>query len=119
MPLGKSGQHYYSPHEMQRKGDDPGASDTMDNSSEQEDGGEQGDGNHHHEIINHDDGTAHSIHTDPDGMKEEADHASYDEARNHMDALMGHGDDQEQGEEVTASDDSGSDDLAGMYSPGK
>ena len=127
MPLGKSGKHYYSPHEMSRQGDSP---DLTPESEPQEDSqpDEPGDGNHHHEIVMHDDGTAHSTHTHPDGQTEEADHGSYDEAKQHMDQVMDPGDDSDQDTEdgpnnsesdIDHSDRRSGSDLAGMYSPGK
>lgn len=81
------------------------------------DGGDKGgDGLHHHEIHEDEGGGYHSVHTHPDGNEEHDDHASYEEARDKMDADFGKGD--------GAEDDSGdggdggdmsTEDIAGSY----
>lgn len=113
MPIGKSGSYHISPNEMRRKGDMPdekGPKSGPDRPPDQEQGGDEGDGNHHHEIVAHGDGTMHSVHTNPDGSKDEQDHGSYDEAKAHMDASMGQDDQQ-----MPPDDSGGDEDMAGMY----
>lgn len=109
--------------EAMRRGGKPGEAkaamgNTRPDDEEQGGDGMEGDGNHHHEIIKHEDGGYSSIHTHPDGNKEPMEHGSYDEAKDHMDSMMG-----EEGD-GDADDQSGSDmpsgggddgDLAGMY----
>jgi hypothetical protein len=128
MPLGKSGKYYMNPHEMKRKSDEPGAPKEMPAPGENGDGGShedangegQGDGMHHHELHEREDGSIHSLHTHPDGSKEEMDHDSYSDARDHMDQMMGDGG---EGEEEPDGDEgnppppdmSSADDMAGMY----
>jgi hypothetical protein len=115
MPIGKSGKYHMNPHEMRRKGDapdeKPGSSDEPVH-GKTEDGG---DGQHHHTIHMHEDGTAHSEHTHPDGSKEEpVEHGSYEEAKDHMDSMMGH-EEPEADETGMSSDNDGDEDMAGMY----
>ncbi len=82
----------------------------------------QGDGLHHHEMHEDEGGGWHSKHTFPDGREEHADHASYDEAKDHMDDACGQGGDSEGDSEDSGADegsdygdDSEPDDLAGSY----
>jgi hypothetical protein len=126
MPVGKSGKYYMNPHEMRRKessSDDKMGGGNMDDKKmppkdEGHDPVGQGDGNHHHEIHMHEDGSAHSKHTHPDGHEDHQEHGSYDEAKGHMDQAMGQG---EEGTDPNASapmDDGDEDDMAGMYAEG-
>jgi len=115
MPLGKSGRHYYSPHEMNRRGDAPGGSDDAskrdpDPSKSGSDDAGAGDGNHHHEIHDHGDGTAHAVHTHPDGRKEDSDSGVTAES------MTQGGDDANDAAAPAA--DMDSDELAGMYGGG-
>jgi len=83
-----------------------------------EKGDGKGDGLHHHEIHQDEGGGFHSKHTHPDGRVEHADHASYSEARDHMDQMHGHESDAEAKDEEPgrkASDDFDADDMAGSY----
>lgn len=52
---------------------------------------QQGDGLHHHEIHEDEGGGFRSMHTHPDGRQEPGEHISYEEARDHMDAMHGQG----------------------------
>jgi hypothetical protein len=64
----------------------------------------------------HEDGTAHSVHTDPEGNKDPQDHGSYEEARDHMDAMMKPEGDQDEAEgDMEGGDCSDGEDMAGMY----
>lgn len=88
--------------------------------SDDNDAGEsqaRGDGLHHHELHEDEGGGFHSKHTHPDGKVEQADHSSYDDARDHMNAMHGEcdgeGDDAKAG--ASAEDDFDSDDMAGSY----
>ncbi len=77
----------------------------------------KGNGLHHHELHEDEGGGFHSKHTHPDGREEHADHATYEEARDHMDAMHGHAEpdgDEPDGDE---GDDGGPDvqDIAGSY----
>ena len=83
----------------------------------------EGDGLHHHEMHEDEMGGYNSTHTHPDGKKDEAHHDSYDEARDHMDAMHGEGDDDDDDddednteESEVVRDDSMPDDMAGDYS---
>jgi hypothetical protein len=124
MPVGKSGKYYMNPHEMRRKegssADAKGGDKMGDKMPAKDEGHESGagDGNHHHEIHMHEDGTAHSLHTHPDGREEPMEHGSYDEAKGHMDQMMGQGEEPD-GDEAGDNMDSGDgDDMAGMYAEG-
>jgi hypothetical protein len=77
------------------------------------DGKAKGDGLHHHEIHEDEGGGYHSKHTHPDGHQEHEDHASYEDARDHMDETFGHG----EADGDDAGDDDGMDagDIAGSY----
>jgi hypothetical protein len=116
MPLGKSGQYYMNPHEMKRKGDEPGAKAVPEREPDPAagDGNEAGDGMRHHQIDEMPEGGAHSVKTNADGTQEEMDHDSYEDA-----CAAAAGDDHEDGEE--AMDGGGPnlpsdmDDMAGMY----
>jgi hypothetical protein len=124
-PLGKSGKYYMNPHEMRRKKDMPGASqEEMDGATHPGTNEDGGDGNHHHELHGHEDGTMHSVHTHPDGSKEEMNHASYSDARDHMDSMWGEegggSEDEEHGAKPPMSGRShampvDTEDMAGMY----
>lgn len=57
------------------------------------DGADKGDGLHHHELHEDEGGGYHSKHTHPDGKVEHADHATYEDARDHQDRMFGHGED--------------------------
>lgn len=73
-----------------------------------------GDGLHHHEIHEDEGGGYHSKHTHPDGHEEHADHATYEEARDHMDSKFGHGS-EEDGDRDGDDSDMDSEDVAGSY----
>lgn len=78
--------------------------------------GSKGDGLHHHEMHEDEGGGFHSKHTDPDGKVTEADHDSYDDAKDHMDVM--HGEDSDDGDDQAddSGDDSGdSGDMAKSY----
>lgn len=130
MPVGKSGKYYMNPHEMRRKNDSP---DEKDGGSKMGDAkmtpakdeghepGAGGDGNHHHEIHMHEDGSAHSKHTHPDGSEDHMEHGSYGEAKDHMDSMMGQGEDHEEPDGDEAGSDRmdlGGEDMASMYDQG-
>lgn len=122
MPIGKSGKYHISPHNMKMAGDEPGGAEpgmAHDRPGDEETGGEgeSGNGNHKHEIEMRPDGTAHSIHTNPDGSQEEAEHGSYEEATDHQDRMMKPEESEDKGEEDDERDEAGSggEDLAGMY----
>lgn len=73
-----------------------------------------GDGMHHHEIHEDEAGGYHSKHTHPDGRVEHADHADYEEAKDHMDRMHGHGEpDGDEGPDDSGEIDTG--DIAGSY----
>lgn len=76
-------------------------------------GKSQGDGLRHHEIHEDEAGGFHSKHTHPDGAVEHDDHATYDEARDHMDSKFDH--EEPDGDEGDGSSDMDSDDIAGGY----
>lgn len=121
MPIGRSGNYHMNPHEMRRKGDapdeKPGATHDVHAKPEGEDGGgEEGDGNHHHEIHEREDGTAHSIHTHPDGHTDEMDHNSYAEAvQNENQQRGGEGEEQTPEDGAPSPDMDDGSDMAGMY----
>lgn len=71
-----------------------------------------GDGMHHHEVHEDEGGGYHSKHTHPDGRVEHADHATYDEASDHMDRSFGHGPEEE---DPDHDGDMHADDAAGSY----
>lgn len=122
MPISKkTGKYFMNPHEMQRHegGDSAGDRDMGDKADKpmrgkDDPGSSGGDGAHHHEIIKHDDGMVRSVHTNPDGSKEEGEHGSYDEAKADMDAKMGEGQ-QDDAPDAAPMDDGGGEDMAGMY----
>jgi hypothetical protein len=66
-----------------------------------------GDGFHHHTIDQNESGF-HSSHTDPEGQTQEADHGSYDEAKDFEDQMFG---------EQDGSGDQADDDLSGGDTP--
>ena len=124
-PIGKSGKYHISPHNMRMANDEPaGESKSMGAKSrpdDQEPGGEEanGDGTHHHEIHMHEDGSAHSLHTHPDGRKEgPTEHGSYEEARDHMDRMMGREGDEDDAHGDGGESDGDGEDMAGMYERG-
>ena len=75
----------------------------------------KGDGLHHHEIHEDEGGGYVSKHTHPDGRVEHGEHTTYEEARDHMDAMHGH--EEPDGDEPDEDGDEGPDvtDIAGSY----
>lgn len=106
--LGEGG--YTDPKDMQE--------DPQEQMRNGETGSAKGDGLHHHEIHEDEGGGFHSLHTHPDGHEDHADHASYDEAKDHMDEQFGHegdGDEKDDGMGDEGMDDGGGEDIAGAY----
>jgi hypothetical protein len=75
----------------------------------------KGDGLHHHEIHEDEGGGYHSKHTHPDGREEHDDHATYDEAVDHMHQKFGHGGGDDGEEDNESGDGIDPDDMAGSY----
>jgi hypothetical protein len=117
MPLDSKGNYHISPHRARMS--DAGEPKPQDEGREPDQDmpvkdDENGDGLHHHEISEQEDGSFHSVHTHPDGHKEEADHATYDEAKEHQDRLMGCDGMSEDSDSEPAKMDE-PEDMAGMY----
>ena len=97
------------PHDQEEHGED-------------HNGDDAGDGMHHHELNGpREDGSFHSIHTHPDGHKTEMDHADYSDAKDHMDAMHGEGEDEDEHDADMGHDEPDGDepeDLASMYDNG-
>lgn len=80
-----------------------------------------GDGLHHHQIDEDEGGGYHSVHTNPDGTKEQADHVDYNEAKSAMDDAFGCGDMSDGGDDDSSdaapsmADSADMNDIAGSY----
>ena len=118
--------HGMTPMEAKRRGGKPGEAKPasgMTRPHDQEAHGEDanGDGAHHHTMTKHEDGSFSSMHTHPDGHKDAMmHHASYSEAKAHMDGMMGEGmEPEEAGEAHPSGGMVEDDDVAGMYSRGQ
>ena len=107
----KSADGMSRPSDQEEPGEDHNGSDDQ--------GKDQGDGMHHHEMHGPmEDGSFHSVHTDPDGKKTEMDHASYSDAKDHMDQMHGETEDDGEDDGQMSHDEPDGDepeDLASMY----